>query len=147
MKGIIVSIPFKRESPFGQNTMRVPFPSYMCFNSLQTGKSFRTILTADDYKGWEYLSVSIPFKRESPFGPELKLANQVIHQDGVSFNSLQTGKSFRTDHLHCRTSRSGSVSIPFKRESPFGLNRVSYQRTSTSSVSIPFKRESPFGRS
>ena len=36
-------------------------------------------------------SVSIPFKRESPFGAELV---QLIHLQLLSFNSLQTGKSF-----------------------------------------------------
>ena len=37
-----------------------------------------------------------------------------------SFNSLQTGKSFRTK-IKSRVGGGSRVSIPFKRESPFGL--------------------------
>ena len=39
----------------------------------------------------------------------------------ISFNSLQTGKSFRTENENAvETGNGGNVSIPFKRESPFG---------------------------
>ena len=66
-------------------------------------------------------SVSIPFKRESPFG-HWKLSG-------------------------ARVSGGESVSIPFKRESPFGLTGHWRGLRRAPLVSIPFKRESPFGRS
>ena len=40
-------------------------PRISCFNSLQTGKSFRTGVSGEHA---ELYPVSIPFKRESPFG-------------------------------------------------------------------------------
>ncbi len=71
-------------------------------------------------------NVSIPFKRESPFGPKMietgirilllfqfpsngkvlsdRKELQIIHHKNVSFNSLQTGKSFRT----CQTDMFGT---------------------------------------
>ena len=136
------------------------------FNSLQTGKSFRT-----DKGNLTDLQnvVSIPFKRESPFGP---LQESSDLKPLICFNSLQTGKSFRTilPHPHHRSNHSkfqfpsngkvlsdkrGSqtsikncrhyVSIPFKRESPFGQKNWNFRGTVSSRVSIPFKRESPFG--
>ena len=62
-----VSIPFKRESPFGQTTTYPIFSTWSTsFNSLQTGKSFWTQRKARTARNKK--RVSIPFKRESPFG-------------------------------------------------------------------------------
>ena len=90
------------------------------FNSLQTGKPFRTFFFRLP-SGWGWpLIVSIPFKRESPFGLQNNPADRErqpkfqfpsngkalsdrsndnskgLCPGGNSFNSLQTGKPFRT---------------------------------------------------
>ena len=138
--GTMVSIPFKRESPFGrQNCIR--WQHGLC--------------------QW----VSIPFKRESPFGrKELAIPSTTtmfqFPSNGkalsdhppwsstygkLSFNSLQTGKPFRTG-CHQSWRWPLYVSIPFKRESPFGRHHHLRKRETISRVSIPFKRESPFGQ-
>ena len=114
---VCVSIPFKRESPFGLGYSALVFIYGLGrFNSLQTGKSFRT---PNGHQGPPPPPVSIPFKRESPFG---LFATVSAHDDAMvfqfpsngkvlsdnaeffrngllhkSFNSLQTGKSFRTN--------------------------------------------------
>ena len=137
-----VSIPFKRESPFGPLKRQSRLQWLKSFNSLQTGKSFRTILAehgrevdfmfqfpsngkvlsdpnstrgTDEcrFHSFQFPSngkvlsdvivprfcappqkrVSIPFKRESPFGHSCRVSN---NNYGLCFNSLQTGKSFRT---------------------------------------------------
>ena len=92
----MVSIPFKRESPFGRPIKRPVLKklAQMRFNSLQTGKSFRTQVEAQmayleypfqfpsngkvlsdeirpDFSA-DYRCVSIPFQRESPFGRSLR---------------------------------------------------------------------------
>ena len=81
------------------------------------------------------------------FGQHTQLSNfrALSHTFNFSrFNSLQTGKSFRTS-LDGLTGSGEIVSIPFKRESPFG--RIAGEGVHVRSyVSIPFKRESPFGR-
>ena len=75
-----------------------------CFNSLQTGKSFRTGLMLFGRKQRQK-KVSIPFKRESPFG--LRHCKVLyMAKANLRFNSLQTGKSFRTHEksyrkVHC----------------------------------------------
>ena len=63
---IRVSIPFQRESPFGRGTLWITHSPRICFNSLQTGKSFRT--KSSRWRWLTAIKVSIPFKRESPFG-------------------------------------------------------------------------------
>ena len=63
-----------------------------------------------------------------------------------SFHSLPTGKSFRTCLAVGSTPLSKEVSIPFQRESPFGLEIAAKEQHSQRFVSIPFQRESPFGR-
>ena len=90
-----------------------------CFNSLQTGKSFRTVCIQQKLMIMVGL-VSIPFKRESPFGQH---RSPPITEGTIPI-----------------------VSIPFKRESPFGLQRITPREKVSTNVSIPFKRESPFGR-
>ena len=144
--GELVSIPFKRESPFGP----APIPrggqtQESSFNSLQTGKSFWTPMISPKMSACH--CVSIPFKRESPFGQRYSRSseqysfafqfpsNGKVLLDSVEkiekmiqrkcFNSLQTGKSFWTaKQLGIRFAERESVSIPFKRESPFGRKTV-----------------------
>ena len=142
---VVVSIPFKREglsermffggvSPEGK---RFQFPSngkdfpnvqivfiitdYRRFNSLQTGRTFRTTGRRRNTRGrherfnslqtgrtfrtkvWRFTqqpinNVSIPFKREG-------LSELMEHADNLeglrSFNSLQTGRTFRTNAVYC----------------------------------------------
>ena len=131
------------------------------FNSLQTGRTFRTKLFSLETK---FFSVSIPFKREglseltSHTSPEANklcfnslqtgrtFRTKKLNEGGVlcivlSFNSLQTGRTFRTPCFFYACGRISEVSIPFKRE---GLseqqdgNQVTYIYCH---VSIPFKRE------
>ena len=87
----LVSIPFQRESPFGQAEELLHKTIPECFHSLPTGKSFRTTVFFIKPNGYTwfpfpsngkvlsdlilsallvfgFLSVSIPFQRESPFG-------------------------------------------------------------------------------
>ena len=90
----------------------------LCFNSLQTGKAFRTSCrkrSTENYywfqfpsngKGFPNLAevrccrvriadfVSIPFKRERLSEQNTELTTSQIEE--LSFNSLQTGKAFRT---------------------------------------------------
>ena len=113
---ILVSIPFQRESPFGLTNEEVKLMGNICFNSLPTGKSFRT--QEKGQKDVHRPKVSIPFQRESPFGQWFRLR---LKQIGPTI-----------------------VSIPFQRESPFGL-RLRYSNILPKKVSIPFQRESPFG--
>ncbi len=64
----------------------------MSFNSLQTGRSFRT-----KYRFSQPVRkiVSIPFKREGL--SEQNLPDEFKGIRNVGFNSLQTGRSFRTE--------------------------------------------------
>ena len=58
--------------------------------------------------------VSIPFKREGLSEPSIYLSCASVALS-LCFNSLQTGRSFRT--LNCfQLGGFGNVSIPFKRE-------------------------------
>ena len=99
------------------------------FNSLQTGKPFRTALI-DANADTNARNVSIPFKRESPFGQGRR--KKSASPPKICFNSLQTGKPFRTVCLVCNLPLSvPGVSIPFKRESPFGHSLLSNERNST----------------
>ena len=108
---IPVSIPFKREGlsePDAKTEKRI---ENGCFNSLQTGRTFRTHLLSKGGKKVKN-SVSIPFKREGL--SELQLPSSK-GMNTLSFNSLQTGRTFRT--LWTVTLRVNCiVSIPFKRE-------------------------------
>ena len=161
------------------------------FNSLQTGKPFRTC-RMQNVAQRIFLYVSIPFKRESPFGhvdkgvsfkttpPKFQFpSNGKALSDGplaivpllfgkfqfpsngkalsdsidgyndanVCFNSLQTGKPFRTRingygrkvfrHLCFNSLQTGK---PFRTSKSLVGKFLSPPR-----VSIPFKRESPFG--
>ncbi len=87
----IVSIPFKREGLSERILIQIQF-LILSFNSLQTGRTFRT------------MSSALP------------------SFNSLSFNSLQTGRTFRTNEnplsLLVRI-----VSIPFKRE---GLSELKH---------------------
>ena len=92
----LVSIPFKRESPFGpkqRQQRQTPWLNYVSIpfkRESPFGHSCRS-------RPRQSHAVSIPFKRESPFGPLPVAACRWQCKD--CFNSLQTGKPFRT----CRT--------------------------------------------
>ena len=113
------------------------------FNSLQTGKPFRTQEIPAYEKAllrFNSLQTGKPFRTQSSvrlwFLPSLPFC----------FNSLQTGKPFRTEGVTRYLFLVGlQVSIPFKRESPFGHDDREFFPVKVSTVSIPFKRESPFG--
>ena len=116
----------------------------LCFNSLQTGKPFRTV--RQFLLIYMRLHVSIPFKRESPFGQVLKGRDEQVKTE-KSFHSLQTGKPFRTNDYDYSEFAS-EVEFPFpsngKALSDYWsvkMNKVAQRKF----VSIPFKRESPFG--
>ena len=110
------------------------------FNSLQTGKSFwRFMPRGDDAR---LLIVSIPFKRESPFGV-IRLKSFVTSGNTV-FQFPSNGKVLLEYSDRIRELAKQIVSIPFKRESPFGVTQ-SNPKITWIYVSIPFKRESPFG--
>ena len=112
-----VSIPFKRESPFGPSFSTSIQKVVKRFNSLQTGKSFRT--------------------------QSEKSAHCTLCQ---CFNSLQTGKSFRT---YSNTTGNKWVDVVFQFPSNGKVlsdGATNYQEKENQRVSIPFKRESPFGR-
>ena len=86
----------------------------LSFNSLQTGRSFRTPVTPNPNDGNDPVTVSIPFKRE-----------------GLS----ELGYNFWLDAWYI------IVSIPFKREGLSELAWELWRESRDSIVSIPFKRE------
>ena len=57
------------------------------------------------------------------------------------FNSLQTGKAFRTERNNLDPKRNNHVSIPFKRERLSELAEPIEPEIVETAVSIPFKRE------
>ena len=107
------------------------------FHSLQTGKPIASISIVNAQ--WNYLRVSIPFKRESlsqerygwriwkrqimfPFPSNgkayRKQADEILKNIKYkSFHSLQTGKPIASDTYPNRWRTRSKVSIPFKRES------------------------------
>ncbi len=108
------------------------------FNSLQTGRSFRTQILLSDNPSTK--RVSIPFKREGL--SELSYLILCVSIPNC-FNSLQTGRSFRTWFTPIAF---GSVLLRFNslqtgrsfRTQEFIFNEP---RLHGSHVSIPFKRE------
>ena len=154
-------------SDFGDALLQIKDP-HQSFNSLQTGKSFRTpdILSSETepHQSFNSLQTGKSFRTKNPRSHGRRY---------LGFNSLQTGKSFRTRNLQVVRILNCCVSIPFKRESPFGPAKLSrrlsldqiekFQFPSNGKVlsdadsldvreidvifvSIPFKREGPFGR-
>ena len=113
----MVSIPFKRErlsehsmAWVGKNSFLFQFPSNgkgfpnegdsnykvanaASFNSLQTGKAFRTYYSSLFCR--RRSGVSIPFKRERLSEQSKKEFRMDVIK--LCFNSLQTGKAFRTN--------------------------------------------------
>ena len=137
------------------------------FNSLQTGKSFRT---GDQEPRVDSAVLRFNSLQTGKSFRTKFLRRQSGEEDFArSFNSLQTGKSFRTkvpttpakvsalfqfpsngkvlsDELTTyHVKQNDNVSIPFKRESPFGRTFRGTIEKDAIFVSIPFKRESPFG--
>ena len=125
--GQAVSIPFKRER-LSELRKKLLFLRLwiFCFNSLQTGKAFRTLAEGASVY-WSFVSipfkrerlsehiqilvvverekVSIPFKRERL--SELVGLYYVLNLEFWRFNSLQTGKAFRTKKTDTAERRCG----------------------------------------
>ncbi len=113
------------------------YTGYQSFNSLQTGKTFRTLKIY--FTIAIYWIVSIPFKRERLSEPGQK--GDPLCQS-LRFNSLQTGKTFRTntdrnvvprEHLH------GFNSLQTGKTFRTDIRNI--RQLYTANVSIPFKRE------
>ena len=91
--------------------------------------------------------VSIPFQRESPFGQNENLSSRLSnfefqfpsngkvlsdvnnvtarHEAAEKFQFPSNGKVLSDTRLHSiRANECAQVSIPFQRESPFGLKRL-----------------------
>ena len=162
-----VSIPFKREGVskvisrhhgLSPNTFQFPsngkaYPKFTGYGAtLKWTDEFQFPSNGKAYpkpaccrNGTRRWWVSIPFKRESV--SKDRFVKWVPSKWRSCFHSLQTGKSFRTIRISIHIMRKREkVSIPFKRESPFGLNSNVAVFLSVIFVSIPFKRESPFGQ-
>ena len=61
--------------------------------------------------------------------------------NSFGFNSLQTGRTFRTVSVLLQKKRCRTVSIPFKREGLSERYKIVKSMAKLYSVSIPFKRE------
>ena len=136
----------------------------ICFNSLQTGRSFRTFSVRNR---WHLPGIKFQFPSNGKVFPNFHLHRDVacvcsirfqfpsngkvfpnrLNNCGAlmfrkSFNSLQTGRSFRTRSTLMKSIKEIQVSIPFKRE---GLSELEIRGQGKvrigSLVSIPFKRE------
>ena len=119
VKTITVSIPFKRESPFGHDADRELLSNTVTsFNSLQTGKSFWTGLWRAKPKQGK--------KFQFPSNGKVLLDSQLAtywRMDEVKFQFPSNGKvllDLIEKSLFLQAN--ALVSIPFKRESPFGRN-------------------------
>ena len=166
-KSFIVSIPFKRESVFKDNTDLITddvlcefqFPSNgkvysktlqkalviqfksMCFNSLQTGKCIQSNFKKGISKTFGRY-VSIPFKRESVFKGQCRWrrGNSIM----ASFNSLQTGKCIQRKPVSTRELEDLEFQFPSNGKVYSKDNNSQHNRIVNAKVSIPFKRESVF---
>ena len=78
---------------FRTESNAITIANILSFNSLQTGRTFRTGQSSPMSSPTRSL-VSIPFKREGL--SELKRVDALVYQLN-SFNSLQTGRTFRTN--------------------------------------------------
>ena len=93
MARLSVSIPFKREG-LSEPVLALLFSAFIStrFNSLQTGRSFRTEMHYPDREYEEYCFNSLQTGRSFRTCGEWKQR----HIGVKGFNSLQTGRSFRT---------------------------------------------------
>jgi len=83
------------------------------FQFPSNGKDFPNIVLYPIYPA-RFVGVSIPFKRE---GLSERTIDCMIFIEYSSFNSLQTGRTFRTKtHKNIDKKVIFKVSIPFKRE-------------------------------
>ncbi len=93
VKVSFVSIPFKREGLSEPRMVLIRLGACSGFNSLQTGRSFRTniihLSMLHEYQGFQFPSNGKVFPNTNF---RLTSAKLVSH----GFNSLQTGRSFRT---------------------------------------------------
>ena len=133
-----VSIPFKRES-VSKVKMRMPLgcSTYICFNSLQTGKCIqRKIMECQRQEFASFNSLQTGKCIQSDFD-----LGTVDEEEKFQFPS--NGKVYPKTRMVENVVEGLSVSIPFKRESvskviKFSINLVKIKIR----VSIPFKRES-----
>ena len=121
-----VSIPFKRESTFGLCSPRITLHQHQSlpkwFQFPSNGKVHLDGLTNTYKNGENYRKFQFPSKRESTFGLVLEFRISVLRQ-GPQFQFPSNGK------VHLDATQEGvptwqypaRVSIPFKRESTFGL--------------------------
>ncbi len=110
--------------------------AYKGFNSLQTGRSFRTSLSnlikpalvefqfpsngkvfpnGDSAEGYS-IAEEFQFPSNGKVFPNVEFIGIHSSSSGEGFNSLQTGRSFRTSYKHAANQQTQHVSIPFKRE-------------------------------
>ena len=113
------------------------FSAELVFQFPSNGKVFPNV-SKKTLPACTVIKVSIPFKRE---GVSERINQNVVDvKRMLRFNSLQTGRCFRTKSAFLTKSRI-RVSIPFKRE---GVSELSLHPPITACwerVSIPFKRE------
>ena len=108
---ILVSIPFKREGISEPDAEIAKLRKEMeSFNSLQTGRHFRT----GESSALEHPCRKFQFPSNGKAFPN-QYEKMVTHPF-VRFNSLQTGRHFRTPNLNRCSYTAYQVSIPFKRE-------------------------------
>ena len=108
------------------------------FNSLQTGKAFRTYFGCAE----QSCPLWFQFPSNGKGFPNEELVERVEREE-LGFNSLQTGKAFRTKIImtFSPSSQEKPVSIPFKRERLSELWILGRSKMEKETVSIPFKRE------
>ncbi len=84
----------------------------LCFNSLQTGRTFRTGARKTKELGI-YL---FQFPSNGKDFPNINVNAESESKYHGGFNSLQTGRTFRTFAIETKQTQVTQVSIPFKRE-------------------------------
>ena len=80
--------------------------SLMCFNSLQTGRSFRTAFLKSSLRS----AIKFQFPSNGKVFPNSKTRRRKKTRSVLCFNSLQTGRSFRT-HLKIRDAKDDPTSF------------------------------------
>ena len=132
-----VSIPFKREGTWKEiNSLNCLFlTSCISFNSLQTGRYM------ESKSEFSRCGSDFTFQFPSNGKEHGKFLNRYgFSPDADSFNSLQTGRSMERDPARLIRTFPLSVSIPFKREGAWKVQKRP-QVCGLCHVSIPFKRE------
>ena len=114
---------------------------FLCFHSLQTGKSFRTPILPGTKLGHP----KFPFPSNGKVLSDEQ--SNPIASISFCFHSLQTGKSFRTwEDMGPYERRDYMFPFPSNGKVLSDLDWYSITNSVLGAhVSIPFKRESPFG--